>query len=97
MVTVSAGAMAGGNIEAGKEKSTACAACHGADGVSPSPMFPTLAGQHADYMVKVLNDYKSGARKNAMMQSTTAALSDEDIVNLAAYFASQTGLKTLEK
>jgi cytochrome c553 len=93
----SASVIAGGNIEAGKEKSTACIACHGADGVSASPMFPTIAGQHADYMVYALQAYKSGARKNPIMQGTAAALSDEDIVNLAAYYASQAGLKTLKK
>jgi cytochrome c553 len=94
---VSASVIAGGNIEAGKEKSTACAACHGPVGVSASPMFPTIAGQHADYMVVALQAYKSGERNNPIMQGTVAALSDEDIENLAAYFASQEGLKTLKK
>ena len=89
--------IAGGNIEAGKEKSTACAACHGVGGVSPSPMFPTIAGQHADYMVHALKAYKSGDRKNPIMQGIATALSDENIVDLAAYFASETGLKTLKK
>ncbi|ORU91101.1 MAG: cytochrome C [Cycloclasticus sp. symbiont of Poecilosclerida sp. N] len=97
IAAASASAIAAGDIEAGKGKSTACAACHGADGVSPSPMFPTLAGQHSDYMVKTLKDYKTGARKNPIMQATAAALSHQDIADLAAYFASQTGLKTLKK
>jgi cytochrome c553 len=97
IVAASASVMAGGNIEAGKEKSTACAACHGANGVSASPMFPTIAGQHADYIVHALNAYKTGKRNNPIMQGTVAALSEEDIVNLAAYFASQESLKTLKR
>ncbi len=66
-----------------------CAACHGADGVSPSPDFPKLAGQHRDYLEKALRDYKSGARKNPIMAGFAAPLSKEDIANLAAYFASR--------
>lgn len=94
---VSASAFAAGDIDAGKEKSTSCAACHGVDGVSSSPMFPTLAGQHADYLVKTLQDYKDKKRNNPIMQGTAASLSDEDMEDLAAYFASQKGLKTLKK
>ncbi|ORU94538.1 MAG: cytochrome C [Cycloclasticus sp. symbiont of Bathymodiolus heckerae] len=97
LVAASASVLASGDIDAGKEKSTSCAACHGADGVSASPMFPTLAGQHADYMVHALNGYKAGKRSNPIMQGAAASLSDEDIADLAAYFASQTGLKTLKK
>ena len=88
---------AGANIEAGKEKSMACAACHGAEGVSASPMFPTLAGQHADYIVHALKGYKTGARNNPIMQGSVAGLSEQDMIDLAAYFASQTGLKTLKR
>jgi len=97
LIAVSASVFASGNIEAGKEKSTACAACHGVDGVSASPMFPTIAGQHADYMLHALKGYKSGKRNNPVMQGTVATLTDEDMADLAAYFASQTGLKTLKK
>ncbi|MBL4743113.1 MAG: cytochrome c [Cycloclasticus sp.] len=97
LIAASASVFAMGNIEAGKEKSTACAACHGANGVSASPMFPTIAGQHADYIVHALTAYKTGKRNNPIMQGSVAALSDEDIVDLAAYFASQEGLKTLKK
>lgn len=97
LIAVSASVFAMGNIEAGKEKSTACAACHGANGVSASPMFPTIAGQHADYIVHALMAYKTGKRNNPIMQGTAAALSEEDIDNLAAYYASQEGLKTLKK
>lgn len=83
------------NIEAGKKKSAeVCAACHGPDGNSPAPAFPKIAGQHASYIEKSLNEYKSGARKDPIMAGMAAALSKEDIENLAAYFASQAGLKT---
>ena len=83
------------DIEAGKKKaSEGCAACHGADGNSPAPNFPTLAGQHADYLEKALNDYKSGARKNPIMAGMSAALSKQDVENLAAYYATQPCLKT---
>ena len=97
LTAVSSSVLASGDIVAGKEKSTACAACHGVDGVSASPMFPTIAGQHADYMVHALKGYKSGQRNNPVMQGSVASLTDEDMVNLAVYFASQTGLKTLKK
>ena len=83
------------NIEAGKKKAAeVCAACHGPDGNSPAPAFPKIAGQHASYIDKSLNDYKSGARKDPIMAGMAAALSKEDIENLAAYFATQSGLKT---
>lgn len=88
-----AGATYGANLEAGKEKAKPCAACHGADGNSPTPDFPRLAGQHADYLVKALNDYKSGARKNPIMAPQAANLTPRDMDDLAAYFAHQTGLK----
>lgn len=96
-IVASASVIAGGNIEAGKEKSTACAACHGVSGVSASPMFPTIAGQHADYLEHSMQAYKTGKRNNPIMQGLAAALSDEDIEDLSAYFANETGLKTLKK
>jgi cytochrome c553 len=78
------------NLEAGKAKAAeVCAACHGADGNSPSPDFPKLAGQHRDYLAKALRDYKSSARKNAIMQGFAAALTADDIDNLAAYYSAQ--------
>ena len=60
-------------------------------------MFPTIAGQHADYLVHALKSYKNKTRNNPIMQGSVAALSDEDIADLAAYFASQAGLETLKK
>lgn len=83
---------AAGNAAAGQEKSKACAACHGADGNAPTtPDFPRLAGQHKDYLFKSLREYKSGARKNAIMQGQVANLSRQDMLDLAAYFAQQKG------
>ena len=82
------------DIEAGKKKATeVCQACHGPDGNSPSPDFPRIAGQHADYIVKALRDYKTGARKDPVMTGFVTPLSTQDIENLAAYFASQRGLQ----
>jgi cytochrome c553 len=78
-----------GNVAAGKKKAETCAACHGPDGNSPDPNFPRLAGQHEDYLIKTLRDYKSGERKNAIMNGMAAPLSDRDIIDLGAYFASQ--------
>jgi len=66
-----------------------CQACHGADGNSPSGDFPRLGGQHEDYLAKALRDYKSGARKNPIMAGFAATLTNKDIDNLAAYYASQ--------
>ena len=83
-----------GNAAAGKEKAKACAACHGADGNSATADFPRLAGQHADYLVKTLQGYKSGTRKNAIMAPTAANLSQRDMEDLAAYFSRQPGLVT---
>ena len=88
-VCVSAGAHAA-NPEAGKAKAAeVCAACHGADGNSASPDFPRLAGQHRDYLEKALRDYKSGLRKNPIMQGFATTLTKSDMENLAAYYAAQ--------
>jgi len=66
-----------------------CAACHGADGNSPLPMNPSLAGQHLEYLFKQLNEFKSGSRNNAVMMGMVAGLSAEDMRNLAAYYSAQ--------
>jgi len=81
-----------GDAAAGKEKSTTCAACHGADGNSQSSDFPRLAGQHEDYIAAALHQYKSGKRKNPIMAGFAGGLSDKDMADLAAYFSSQQGL-----
>jgi cytochrome c553 len=96
LATVSLGASlqvhAKGNYEAGKAKSAACAACHGADGVSTVPSFPILAGQNHDYLYHALKDYKSGKRKNPLMAGQVENLSDADMADLAIYFSKQKGL-----
>lgn len=80
--------MAAGDVAAGKAKAAVCAACHGMDGNSPSDMFPKLAGQHESYLVKQMADFKSGARKNAVMAPMVAGLSEQDMADLGAFFAS---------
>lgn len=84
-------ANAKGNPEHGRTKAAqVCAACHGGDGAKPSaPDQPILAGQHYDYLVQALSDYKSGKRNNAIMKGFAAGLSKKDIEDLAAWFASQ--------
>ncbi|AUI85011.1 cytochrome c4 [Vibrio azureus] len=84
-----------GNIEAGKAKSQTCVACHGADGNSPIAMYPKLAGQHAKYLEKQLKDLKLGmssggkqGRYDPAMSAMAMPLSDEDIADLSAYYAS---------
>jgi cytochrome c553 len=77
------------DIEAGKTKSAVCAACHGADGNSTNAAWPSLAGQHASYIYKQLNDFKTGRRNNASMTGMVALLNDEDMKNVAAYYESQ--------
>jgi cytochrome c553 len=66
-----------------------CQACHGPDGVGILPEYPTLAGQHADYIEQALRAYRKGTRQNAIMQGFAAALSDDDIRALAHYFSTQ--------
>ena len=79
---------------AGREKAKVCAACHGENGISPAAEFPKLAGQYYDYLERALKDYKSGARKNAIMAGQVANLKREDIADLAAYYSSQQALAT---
>lgn len=76
--------------ERGKQvAATVCAACHGPDGNSPTPANPILAGQHADYLAAQLAAYKSGTRANPIMAGMAAALTPEDMRNVAAWFAQQ--------
>lgn len=78
------------DIAAGKKIAEAvCGACHGVDGVSTVPAQPNLGGQNIKYLYKQLTDFKSGARVNPIMTSQVANLSDQDIANVAGYFASQ--------
>lgn len=95
VLVAAAPAWSAGDAAAGKAKSATCAACHGEGGAKPiMPIYPILAGQHADYMAKALNDYKTGARKDPVMTGMAAPLTEQDIADLAAYFASQKGLTT---
>jgi cytochrome c553 len=78
------------DLKAGEAKvKEVCQACHGLDGNTPTPDYPKLGGQRPDYLAKALRDYKSGARKNAIMAAFAGALSTQDIENLAAYYAAQ--------
>ena len=78
-----------GNISAGKEKAAACVSCHGDNGNSMVSTFPKLAQQHSSYLIKQLQAFKSGTRKNPMMSSMAMGLTDEDMVDIAAYYAEQ--------
>ncbi len=84
---------------AGQAKADAvCAACHGKDGNTPvDPSYPKLAGQYSDFLVRALSDYKSGARKNAIMAGQVQALSKADIENLAAFYASLPGSLSVKR
>lgn len=83
-------AYAAGNAEEGAKKAETCKACHGEGGAKPiQPDYPILAGQHQDYLVAALNQYKAGKRKNASMNGFAAALKPQDIQDLAAFFSRQ--------
>jgi cytochrome c553 len=80
-------ARAAGDVKAGKAKATAlCAGCHGANGEGIAPN-PALKGKTEDQVAQALKDYKSGARNNAVMKGIMAALNDQDVANLAAFYA----------
>ncbi|HEI8868359.1 TPA: cytochrome c [Serratia odorifera] len=84
-------ALAAGDAAAGKDKSASCLACHGATGKVSVPMYPNLAGQNAMYLEHALQAYKSGGRSGGqaeVMRAYVSGLSDEDIADLAAYYAS---------
>lgn len=84
-----AAAPAKGDIAKGQEKAAACMACHTADGTRGQPANPILQGQHAEYIVKQLTEFKSGKRANAIMSGMAAALTPEDMVNIAAFYNSK--------
>lgn len=91
LLTVEAWAIDKGDPVRGKQLSTTCAACHGADGNGTVPEFPRIAGQYADYMVHAMKAYKSGERTNPVMVGIVAGLSEQDIEDLAAFFSRQKG------
>lgn len=78
-----------GDAAAGQMMAAQCAACHGADGNSAAPTFPRLAGQGAPYLYKQLTDFRDGRRMNALMQPMAMGKTDQDLANLAVYFATQ--------
>jgi cytochrome c553 len=83
-------ANAAGDAAAGKDKSGTCAACHGADGNSANPTWPSIAGQNEAYIVATLEAFKAGERTDPVMGAQANPLSDADIADLAAYFSAQT-------
>jgi cytochrome c553 len=87
--------LANGDPAKGQEKAATCEACHGKTGISIDPIYPNLAGQHSSYLVKALSDYRSGDRTNPIMAGFAANLSNQDILDLAAWFSSQEGLEDL--
>jgi cytochrome c553 len=84
-----AGGQSAGDAAAGEAKAAVCVACHGPMGNSINPVWPSLAGQHPEYIYKQLMDFKSGARVNDMMSPQVLTLEEQDFRNLAAYFAGQ--------
>jgi cytochrome c553 len=77
------------DLAKGQASAAVCAACHTVDGSRGSPANPILAGQHPEYLVKQLQEFKSGKRKNAIMAGFAATLSDDDMRNVAAFYASK--------
>lgn len=88
-VLLSPQAFAAGDPVAGEQRAQTCAVCHGPNGNSVNPAWPNLAGQHPKYIVKQLQDFKSGARNNPQMSPMAAGLSEQDMENIAAYYAEQ--------
>lgn len=95
--TLAGNAFAAGDAEAGKPLTAICGACHGADGNSLVPAFPKLAGQHASYLVKQMQDIQSGVRPVPEMTGMLDAMSGQDLENVAAFFASQTSSRGATK
>lgn len=82
------GGATAGDAAAGKAKAAVCVACHGPAGISPQPLWPNIAGQKDQYLIKQLKAFKDGTRKDPLMSGQAANLTDEDMANLAAYFSS---------
>ncbi|MFQ0977504.1 cytochrome c [Vibrio campbellii] len=91
LTMLSGQALAAGDVAAGQVKAGVCAACHGADGIAVIPGYPNLKGQNEQYIASSIKAYKAGQRTGGLapvMQAQANLLSDEDIANLAAYYAS---------
>ncbi|HSM98904.1 MAG TPA: c-type cytochrome [Gallionella sp.] len=82
-----------GNPEAGREKSQLCQGCHGEYGKSTEPVIPSLAGQYGNYISKQIHNYQAGTRSHQIMNAMAATVSDPDLADIAAYFASQQKMK----
>lgn len=82
-----------GDPVAGKEKSQLCQGCHGEEGISLEGLIPKLAGQYAKYIAKELRNYQAGTRSHQIMNAMAATISDEDLADIAAYFASRPKMK----
>ena len=80
-------ALAAGDIKAGRQKALQCQACHGLDGLSKLPDAPNIAGSPELYLAKALNDFRKGLRKNEVMSVMVQQLSEQDVADLAAYYA----------
>jgi cytochrome c553 len=89
LTLISSYTFATGDVEKGKIKAAACIGCHGANGNSMVPTFPKLAGQDEGYLLKQLKDFKSGARVDGIMKGLVASLTEKEMANLAAYYATQ--------
>jgi len=87
---------AGGSEATGLDETNTCIACHGQNGISRAPTWPTLAGQHEDYLVHALNQYRDGTRKDPVMAPLASTLSDGDVALIAKYFSGLKGLETTE-
>ena len=87
IVVAAAQAAAAADVKAGRQKALQCQTCHGLDGQAKLPDAPNLAGQGEIYLAKALKDYRSGARQNEMMSLVARNLKDEEIADLAAYYA----------
>ena len=90
LLALIAGPALAGDAAAGAQKAAICGACHGATGSSVNPEWPNLAGQHESYIVAQLQSFKQATRDNPLMMPNAAALSDQDMQDLGAHFASQT-------
>ena len=89
-------AFSAGDAAAGKSKSAVCHACHGPTGQTVQPIYPNLGGQHQDYLIKTLQGFRDGSRQNAIMNGFAANLSDTDIEDITAWYASQQGLTEIQ-
>ena len=90
LLAVSTTSLASGDAEAGQAKSATCMACHGLAGNSTIPNYPKLAGQGEGYILKQLQEFKSGVRDNAIMAGVVSLLSEQDMIDIAAYYSIQT-------